>query len=145
MNYILALIGAGVAGICVSLQTALNAELGKTITPRLSALHSFIVGTIVLFLINILSGGFREYRLIAKTPPYLWIGGVLGVIIVYMGIKVVPVIGVAATVTMMVVLQMVSSIAIDSLGLFGADRIPLDAGRIFGVVLLIIAVWFIVK
>lgn len=114
MNYILSLIGAGIAGMCVALEPTVNSGLGKVITPRLAALHSFLLGTLIIVVINIFNGGFRQYRLIAKTPPYLWIGGALGVVVVYIGAKVAPVLGVAATITIMVVVQLISGVVIDS-------------------------------
>jgi bacterial/archaeal transporter family-2 protein len=145
MTYILALIGAGLIGICAAVEPAVNSGLGKVITPRLATFHSFIVGFILIIFINISSGSFKEYRLIAKAPPYLWIGGLLGITIVYVGAKVTPVLGVASTVTIMVSLQIISSMLIDSFGLFGSTKVPLDFSRIIGILLMIIAVKLIVK
>lgn len=145
MNYILALIGAGLVGICVALEPTVNSGLGKVITPRLATLHSFIVGTLIVLVINILSGGFKEYKFIAKAPPYLWIGGIIGTVVVYVGAKVAPVIGIAATLTIMVSVQLITSIIIDSFGLLGAEKIPLDLNRIIGVLIMIVAVRLIVR
>ena len=145
MNFIFALIGAGIVGICVALEPTVNSGLGKIITPRLATLHSFLVGTLIVVIINILSGGFKEYRFITKAPPYLWIGGVIGTVVVYVGAKVAPVIGIAATLTIMVSVQLITSIVIDSFGLLGAEKIPLDFSRIAGVLIMIVAVRLIVR
>jgi transporter family-2 protein len=145
MNYIFALIGAGIVGICVALEPTVNSGLGKIISPRLATLHSFLVGTIIVVLISFFSGGFKDYRLITKAPPYLWIGGVLGLIIVYMGAKIAPIIGIASTLTIMVAVQMVSGLLIDNFGLFGAAKVPIDSGKVVGVILIGIAVKLIVK
>ena len=145
MTYLLALLGAGFIGICAAIEPAVNSGLGKVITPRLATLHSFIVGLVLISFINIANGGFKEYRLITKAPPYLWIGGFLGVVVVYMGAKVTPVLGVASTVTIMVALQIVSSMIIDSFGLMGSAKVPLDFSRIVGILLMIVAVKLIVK
>lgn len=145
MSYILALMGAGVVGVCIALEPTVNSGLGKIIGPRMASMHSFLLGTLVIFIINILAGGFKEYRLITKAPPYLWIGGIIGVIIVYVGAKVTPVLGLASTLTIMVAVQLVASIVIDSFGLFGVSRVPIDYGRIIGVVMIVVAVKLIVK
>lgn len=145
MNYIFAVAGAVLVGICVALEPTVNSGLGKVITPRLAAFHGFIVGTAVLAVVNLFAGGFKEYRLIVKTPPYLWVGGIIGVIVVYFGAKVVPVLGIASTLTIMVSVQMVTSIIIDTFGLLGVEKVPFDAGRLIGVILIIAAVKLIVR
>ena len=62
MGYVIALIGAGIVGVGVALEPTINSGLGKLITPRLATLHSFIVGTLIIFIMNFMSGGFKEYR-----------------------------------------------------------------------------------
>ncbi|MCX7920480.1 MAG: DMT family transporter [Clostridia bacterium] len=146
MNYFLALLGAGVIGVCVALEPTVNSGLGKIIGPKLATFHSLLVGLVAILVISLFNlGGFKDYKMIAKAPPYLWIGGLLGITIVYLGTRVPTVIGVASTVTVMVAVQMVTSIVIDSLGLFGATKVPVDSARIIGVILIIVAVKLIVR
>lgn len=145
MNYIFALITAVVAGICVALEPTVNSALGRYIPARLAAFQSSIVGLIIVLIINMAGGGFKEYKNILKAPPYLWIGGIIGIIIVYSGIKAAPVIGVGTMVTIMVAVQLITSIIVDTFGLFGSVKVPLDTGRIIGVLLLIVGAKLIVK
>lgn len=145
MNYLIALICAGFMGICVALEPTVNSNLGKMITPRLAVFHSFIVGTLIVTLMIAFTGGFKEYKLITKAPPYLWIGGILGLIIVYLGTRVTLVLGIASTLTIMVSAQLITGIVIDSFGLFGTAKVPVDVSRVIGVVLIVIAVKLIVK
>ena len=145
MSYILALIGAGIIGICVALEPTVNSGMGKYITPRLASFHSFLVGILLITIINVLSGGFKEYKFIIKAPPYLWIGGILGVIIVYTGTRVVPIIGLVSTVTIMVAVQLIMGVIIDHFGLFGTVKVPVDISKIAGALLMIVAVKLIVK
>lgn len=65
--------------------------------------------------------------------------------VVFLGAMVTPVIGVASTITIMVAVQLLTSIVIDTLGLFGVAKVPLDTGRIIGAVILVIAARLIVK
>lgn len=145
MNNFLALVGAGIVGICVALEPTVNSGLGKIITPRLAAFHSFLVGTVLVVIINILSGGFKEYALIAKAPVYLWIGGLIGTSVVLLGAVVAPVIGIASTLTIMVAVQLATGIVIDTFGLLGAVKVPFDWTRVIGLVLMIIAARLIVR
>lgn len=145
MNYLLAVIGAGFVGICVALEPTVNSGLGKYITPRLATFHSFLIGLLAITAINLFKGGFGGYRQINKAPPYFWFGGLIGLCVVYIGAKVAPVIGIAATVTIMVAVQLITGIIIDSLGLFGVTRVPLDFKRILGAVIMILAVRLIIR
>lgn len=142
---ILAMIGAGLVGICVALEPTINSGLGRYITPKLAALHSFVIGSVLLLIISLFSGGFKEYRLITKAPLYLWIGGFIGVVVVYIGARVATVIGIASTLTIMVAVQLITGMLIDNYGLFGVEKVPFDIARIIGIVLLIAAVKLIVK
>ncbi len=145
MSSFLAILAAAVVGVCIALEPTVNSALGKVITPRLATFHSFVVGMVAIVIINILSGGFKGYSNVLKVPPYLWIGGLLGLTVILGGAWAAGVIGVASTVTVMVAVQMVTGIVIDSLGLFGATKVPIDMSRIIGVVLLVIAVKLIIK
>jgi len=145
MSYIFALVISVIAGICVALEPTVNSALGRYIPARLAALQSSIVGLAIILILNLVSGGFKEYRNILKAPPYLWIGGILGIIIVYSGIKAAPIIGVGTMVTIMVAVQLITSIIVDTFGLFGNVKVPLETGRIIGVLLLIIGARLIIK
>lgn len=70
MNHVFAFILAGMTGILVAFEPTVNSGLGKYITPRLATLHSFIVGTAAVVIINIVSGGFKDYKFISQAPPY---------------------------------------------------------------------------
>lgn len=145
MSYFLALAAAGLMGICVAVEPIVNTGLGKYITNKMAVLHSFLLGGLVVAVLSIFSGGLKQYAGIVKAPPYLWIGGLLGATIVYLGTRVIPVIGAASMLTVMVVVQLIVGIIIDNFGLMGAQKIPVDAGRIVGVLLLIAAVRLILK
>ncbi len=145
MNYIFSIMGALVIGLCVALEPVINSGLGKIISPRLATMHSFIVGTILIVLINVFSGGFKQYGLIVKAPPYLWIGGILGLLVVLLGAIITPQLGAASTITLIVGAQIICSIVIDSLGLFGVQKVPLDLQRLIGAVMILIAVKLIIR
>ena len=71
-----------------------------------------------------------------REPPWLWLGGIMGAVIVA-GITYSPArIGVFATIGLLIAGQLVMGAFIDAFGLFGVEKIPLDTGRIAGLALL---------
>jgi transporter family-2 protein len=73
--------------------------------------------------------GFRQ-------PPWLWLGGVMGVVIVSTITLAGPRIGTFATVGLLMAGQLSAGVVIDALGLLGAERVPLTWTRGVGLVLL---------
>ena len=76
-----------------------------------------------------MAAGFRE-------PPWLWLNGVMGAIVVLTITFTAPRIGTFATIGLLIAGQLAMGVLIDYLGLFGLDKIPLSAARIAGLVLL---------
>ena len=71
-----------------------------------------------------------------REPPWLWLGGIMGAVIVA-GITYSPArIGVFATIGLLIAGQLVMGAFIDAFGLFGVEKIPLGAARIGGLALL---------
>jgi transporter family-2 protein len=57
----------------------------------------------------------------------------------------IPKIGVALTIIALIVGQMIVSILIDHFGLFGSAKIAINSQRLFGIILMIIALLFIYR
>jgi transporter family-2 protein len=68
---------------------------------------------------------------------YLYLGGVLGVVILAAPIILIPRIGATSTLTALVVGQLFLALIIDQFGLFGLPRIEINLTRIIGLVLLV--------
>jgi transporter family-2 protein len=132
-----------VSGAATAMQAPINARLRAAVhSPALSALISFLVGTIVLFLATVFTdrGTFSNA---GKAPWWIWAGGALGALYVIATLAAVPRIGAAAVVASAVLGQLVAGIAIDSFGWFGVPRVPLSAGRIAGAALLAAGVFLL--
>ncbi|HUX22388.1 MAG TPA: DMT family transporter, partial [Spirochaetia bacterium] len=67
---------------------------------------------------------------------YLYLGGVLGLVIVAAPVFLVPRIGATATVTAIVIGQLTMAVVADQFGLFGNPKIALTIPRLLGVLLL---------
>jgi transporter family-2 protein len=79
---------------------------------------------------------FRGLADVLDQPAWLWIGGVLSVLIVLAITVAPPHIGVTATIGIIIALNLGVATAIDRFGLFGYDRIAIGWTRVLGVVLL---------
>lgn len=142
---ILALIIAVAGGIAGVFQSIFNANLSKVIGDSHANFVTHLGGTLVLVVIlitGIPKGGFQSYR---EAPWYLYLGGVLGVFLIFTVIYSLPKIGVVASTAAFIVGQMVLSTVIDHFGWLGVDRIPFSFERIIGIGLLFLGLRFIMK
>ena len=125
------------AGLAGSLQAAVMGRLGSRVgTLEALAFASLLQALLTGALVIAIRPGFGGYALSVRQPAWLWLGGVMGGIIVFTITFATPRIGNAATIWILVAGQLAMSVAIDSLGLFGFDRIPVSPTRLAGVVLL---------
>lgn len=144
MSAYFAMVIAIVAGALTSVQSAINAELGKYVGGVGSALISFIVGTLSLAVLY-LAMGEGGLKSTFKAPAYLLIGGFFGAIFVFSMVKLVPLIGTASVMSGVIAGQLLLAIVIDHFGLFGLSRITIGWTRGLGVALLLIGVRLITK
>jgi transporter family-2 protein len=145
LTKVTAIMMAVMVGFCISLQATINTALGRASTPKNAALFSFLLGTAALLVINGITGELKSFKMAFNAPYYLLIGGLLGAIIVFSQITVIPVIGVGTTISLMVTVQLITGIIIDHFGWLGTPKTPVDLSRIFGVILLLISLRFIIK
>jgi transporter family-2 protein len=126
-----------VAGVAGSIQVAVSGSFGRRIgvleaTAFGAIAAALIVTTVVLLTRQGLGGvaaGFRH-------PPWLWIGGIMGAIVITTITFTAPRIGTFATIGLLIAGQLAMGVVIDALGLFGLQRIPLNPARLAGLVLL---------
>jgi bacterial/archaeal transporter family-2 protein len=144
---LLALFAVGIAaGALVAIQSVLNAALGK----RAGELGSlFVLASIsavaVLPLLIVFPGAANLRNLPGPSQWYLYLGGIIGLLIVAAPIFLVPRIGATATLTAVVVGQLALAVAIDHFGLLGVPRSELTITRILGVLILALGTLLIVK
>ncbi len=133
------------AGGLIALQAPINAGLGKATGSLPAALISFIVGTIALAAIVILSGKAGGLTSTGDVSWYYLIGGLLGAVYVANALITVSTIGAGGVAAATVAGQLAASVAIDRLGLFGLDEIPLTPERVLGVLLLFVGTVLVVR
>jgi transporter family-2 protein len=140
MFILVGLAAAGIlAGASAVLQQVLVANLRTALaSPFWAVLISYIGGTVTMVLVMLAA---REPMItsqgIAKSSTLSWIGGVFGVIYIVIAILLIPRLGAATVLALLVSGQLLASILIDHFGMFGLPRQPADAARIAGAVMLI--------
>jgi len=141
-----ALLIATGSGITMALQGSINSALGKVIG-ILEA--TFIVHVVGLLLVSALLFGLGlgdgNLAFIVKSPWYYYLGGVLGVIIVYSVVRAIPPLGVAVATTAIILGQVLTAALVDHLGLFGLNKIPFTWYRVAGTVLMAGGAWLLLK
>jgi bacterial/archaeal transporter family-2 protein len=141
----LAIILTAGAGGLIALQAPINAGLGRATGSLAAAFVSFLIGTIALGAIVVLSGKAGGLDSTFDLRWYYLIGGLLGAVYVTNALIAIDVIGAGGVAALTVTGQLVASLAIDRFGLFGLDEVALSPERVFGVVLLLVGTVLVVR
>ncbi|OCA83358.1 hypothetical protein A8F94_18230 [Bacillus sp. FJAT-27225] len=133
---LLALLG----GMAVSIQSAVNARLGKSVGTIEASLVSFLVGTIALSIIMPIIGKGNILQA-ASVPKWQLTGGLLGAFYVFILVFLVPQLGVTTTMVSVMAGQILLSAVIDHFGWFGGKQVFFGTDRLIGVILMIAAIY----
>ncbi|MFJ1302834.1 DMT family transporter [Pseudomonadota bacterium AL_CKDN230030165-1A_HGKHYDSX7] len=128
------------AGAAVPLQAASNAALGRALGhPLWATLCSLLVSVAVLAPV-LLAARVSAPTLAQATggPPWLWLGGVAGVVYVTAALILAPRLGVANFIVCVIAGQMLASLVLDHFGLMGLPVRPTSAARLAGVLLILL-------
>lgn len=133
----MALVIALIAGILMALQGSLNSRLGKVVGlwETTFIVHIFGLATII-FILFVLRLGKGQLEAAPHAPWYTFLGGILGVLIVYGVVTSIPRLGVAIATTSIIVGQVLTALIIDHFGLFGLAKMPFTWIKVLGLVLL---------
>ncbi len=109
----------------MAVQGSVNSGLGKQVGVLMATLIVHALGTaFALLLLCLPFLRERKSGSLGSVPWYLYVGGVLGVGIVYLVAVSIARLGVAVTTTLIIVGQVGTALLIDELGLFGIQRTP---------------------
>ena len=132
------------AGAMITIQSVLNSALGKKTGNFGSVLVLTIVSITVLLLLITLFPNTADLRHIPGVSEwYLYLGGVLGVVILAAPIFLIPRIGATSTLTALVVGQLFLALIIDQFGFFGFPKIEINLIRTIGLILLVAGAFLI--
>ncbi len=140
----LPLLLAAAAGALMPVQGALNSLLGKAVGLPRTAFLVHLSGTAAAILLVLLSpGGFLAPA--GKAPWYSYLGGPIGVAIVFLVAKSIARVGAGPATTSIIVAQLFTAYLIDHFGLFGVERIPFGAGKAIGIILITVGGWLLLR
>ncbi|AGK99729.1 DMT family transporter [Desulfoscipio gibsoniae] len=143
---LLALLIAAASGVAMALQGSLNAALGKIIGLLETTFIVHLVGLLVIFLLLfVFRMGDGDWHRYAEAPWYTYLGGILGVVIVYLVVRSIPVLGVAVATTAIIVGQVLMACLVDHLGMFGLERVPFTWYRVAGTALMASGAFLLLK
>ncbi|WP_378957079.1 DMT family transporter [Pelosinus sp. sgz500959] len=143
---VLALLLALLSGVLMAVQGSLNTALSKVVGLLETTFVVHLTGTaILLILLFILRMGKGNLYALSEAPWYTYLGGVIGVGIIYLVAASIPEVGVANATTAIIIGQVITAIIIDHLGAFGLDRISYGWNQIVGLVLLVIGAKLLLK
>ncbi|NPC91379.1 DMT family transporter [Bacillus sp. WMMC1349] len=129
------------AGMALPTQFSINAQLrGIVGSPLLASTISFIVGSIALLIVSIFGNSVHIKKEWLEAPWWIWTGGLLGAFYVVATVILIPRIGAVATVSYILLGQMIASVLIDHFGLIGVATHNLNIPRLLGVLLVICGV-----
>lgn len=100
------------------------------------AFSGIVAVVLGLALLLIAKQSLRGLADVARQPLWLWTGGALSVLIILAITVSSPRIGLAATIGIIIALNLTVAALIDRFGWFGFDPIPIDWTRILGILLL---------
>ena len=132
------------SGVAVGLQS----PLASMITQRLGMLESIFIihlgGTLLILipLVILRGGNLGNWR---SLPWYALAAGSMGLIVVGGVSYMIPRVGVATAITLIIAGQLVISSVLDHYGLLGVHIRPMDMQRVFGLLIVFLGAWLTVR
>ena len=129
------------AGVSVALQQVLNANLRTQIgSPWWAGVVSYVGGLVAITFAALVVEGPRLPLPSAGGSWFSWTGGVFGAIFIAVVVLMVPRFGAATVLALIVVGQMLGSLAFDHFGILGLAQEPASPVRLVGAACLILGV-----
>jgi transporter family-2 protein len=142
LNTIFLMFSTIAAGVSVIIQQALNAHLRTAIgSAAWSGVVSYFVGLIAIAAFAIvLRQPLPSAAVIASSPWWAWSGGLFGAVFVTLAILLIPQLGAATFIGLLITGQMLTSLVLDHYGWLGLEQRSVDLPRLIGVALLVAGV-----
>jgi len=126
-----------VAGLAGSVQVALMGRFGD----RVGVFEALAFATLVTALLScttllVARRSLDGYGAALHAPAWLWLAGLMGLIVVLTITFAAPRLGAAATIGLLIAGQLTMGAVIDRFGLFGLEEIAIGRARLLGIALL---------
>ncbi|KQP92421.1 MULTISPECIES: DMT family transporter [unclassified Methylobacterium] len=129
-----------VAGIANAVQSGTNATLSKSLgQPFAAAIVVSLVGAGTLLVVGLMLGRFALPTVdeIRSVPPWAWLGGTLGALLILSQLFVAQTIGAAPYFGLLVTAGVVTSMLLDHFGWIGFEQHGVTVWRLLGGLLMI--------
>lgn len=129
---------AFIGGAMTAYQPLINAKLNQHLdSPIWASFVSFAVGTVFLLIIGFAMNGGKFMVLETQGLKWwMWTGGLLGAFFVTVALYVVPYMGVAAMISVMIAGQLVMAALLDHFGILSETANPITWQKMAGLTLL---------
>lgn len=130
------------AGISIVIQQALNANLRTALSSAVwSGFASYFVGLLCMVLLAVaLRDPVPSATVASRIPWWAWSGGLFGAIFIGLAIYLIPILGAATFISLLIAGQMLTSVTFDHFGWLGLEQRSVDLPRLIGAALLIAGV-----
>ncbi|MHB8124835.1 MAG: DMT family transporter [Desulfitobacteriaceae bacterium] len=124
---------AAISGICMAVQGSLNSVLAQKTSLLTTTLIVHLLGSLLACIVLLI----KQVPLLTYNwftiPWYLYLGGVLSVIIIGLVALSIPKIGVCNATTAIIIGQVSAAVLIDHFGWFGIEPLPWSYWQFLGV------------
>jgi len=125
------------AGLAGSVQVAVMGRFGGRIGVVEALTFATAIQLVLSFAILLAArAGLGQLGEAFRVPMWMWLGGVMGLTVVFTITFAQPRIGATATIGILIAGQLLMGAVIDKFGLFGVDQIAISWPRALGIVLL---------
>lgn len=138
-----AILASIVAGFLLAIIIQFNSGLGQFIGVVESTFVAHLAGAILGLLILAVRLPRDILQKCKTTPKYLYIGGVLGVVITIIANTATAQLGILLYSALIITFDLFASTVVDHFGLFGLHRFPITLQRIAGLCISLIGIGFI--
>ena len=125
------------AGLAGSVQVAVMGRFGG----RVGVIEALTFSTAIqlglsVAILLVARLGFGGLGGAFRAPAWMWLGGLMGLLVVFSITFAQPRIGATATIGILIAGQIAMGAVIDRFGLFGVDQIAISPARVLGIALL---------
>ena len=142
MQTILLYLAALGAGVSVAVQQVLNGSLRISLqSPAWAGFASYLGGLLMMIVVLLaMREQMPSWKLVTATPWWAWSGGVLGGVFILLVILLLPSLGAATLLALVVAGQMLAAVVMDHFGAFGLSTHHVSVSRLLGIALVIAGV-----
>jgi len=140
---IVSLVLAALSGIFMAIQGALNTVLSKVIGLLEATFLVHVIGTFAGFILLVFGLGQGDWHQISRAPWYAYLGGILGLAIVYLVATAIAKVGAAPATTAIILGQVSTAALVDHFGWFGLEPISFNIWKGVGIILMAAGAWLL--